>query len=57
MMTPMATSMVQPVAFLFINAVLRKGQEGGFLPLLALLLMIEVLGKEDKRAGRGIERM
>ena len=56
-MTPMATSMVQPVAFLFINAVLRKGQEGGFLPLLALLLMIEVLGKEDKRAGRGIERM
>ena len=53
MVAPMAASMVQPVAFFFINAVTRKRQEGGFLPLLALLLMMKVLGKEDKRAGRG----
>ena len=53
MMAPMAASLIAPMASLFmkpvasslINAISGKGQEGGFLPLLALPLMMKVLGK------------
>ena len=40
-----------------INAIIGKGQEGGFFPLLALPLMIQVLGKGVRRAGRGCGNM
>ena len=49
---PMASSLIQPVASSLINAILekgvvraRKGQESGFLPLLALPIIMKVLGK------------
>ena len=52
----MASSLKQSVASSSINAITRKkvmiavkGQEGGFLPLLALLLMKKVLGKGIRR--------
>ena len=38
----MVSSMMKPVAFSLINAITEKGQEGGFLPLLALVLMMKV---------------
>ena len=31
-----------------------KGQEGGIFPLLTLTLMMKVLGKGVKRAGKGV---
>ena len=34
-----------------------KSQESGFLPLLALILMIKVLEKENTREGRGYNNM
>ena len=42
-----------------IKAVMRaeKGQEDGFLSLLALPLMMKVLGKWVRRAGRGYSFM
>ena len=49
---PMASLWMQPVASSLINAISRKGQEVGFLPLLALALMMKVLGREVVRAGR-----
>ena len=53
LIAPMASSLIQPVASSLMNAITRKGQEGGFLPLLALPLMMRVLEKEVRRAGRG----
>ena len=62
MMAPiaaMASSLIQPLASSLINAAsekvvmrARKGQKGGFLPLLELLLMMKVLGKGVTRTGR-----
>ena len=53
----MASSLVQSVTSSLINAISGKGvirarkrQEVGFLPLLALPLMMKVLGKEVMRA-------
>ena len=47
----MASSLIQPVASLLINAITGKGQ-GGFVPLLAALsLTVIVLEKEVRRAG------
>ena len=40
------------MAFSLLNAITRKGQEDGFLPLLALPLTIKVLGREVRRARR-----
>ena len=40
-----------------IHAIIGKGQEGGFLPSLALPLMMKVLGKGARRAGRGWNNM
>ena len=48
----MASSLMQPVVFSLINYITGKGQEGGFLPLLALLLMTNVLGKGVGRTAR-----
>ena len=42
-------SLMQPVTSSLINAISGKGQEGGFLPLLKLPLMIKVLGKVVSR--------
>ena len=61
MMAPMAasliatmvSSLIQPIASSLINSLTAKGQECGFLPLFALPLMIKVLGKGVRRAGRG----
>ena len=51
-MGPMASSLIQPVASSLINAIAGKGQEYGFLPLLALSLMKKVLGNGVRRAGK-----
>ena len=55
-----AASLIAPTAFSLINAITErrviragKGQEGGILPLVALSLMMKVLGKEVRRAGKG----
>ena len=60
MMAPFAASLIAPVASLLINLITgkwptraRKGQEDGILQLLALPLMMKVLGKGVRRAGKG----
>ena len=53
LIAPMDPSLIQPTASSLINSITRKGQEDRFLPLLALLLMLKVLGKGVRRAGRG----
>ena len=52
LIAPMASSLIQPVASSLINFIsekgvmkAEKGLEGGFLPLVALSLMIKVLEK------------
>ena len=65
LIAPMASSLIKPVASSVINAISGKGimaaakrQEGGFLPLLALPLMIKAMsGKGVTRAGRGYNKM
>ena len=52
LIVPMASSLIQPVASSLINAIAGKGQEYGFLPLLALSLMKKVLGNGVRRAGK-----
>ena len=47
---PMVSSLIHPVASLLINNITREGQKGGFLPLLALLLTIKIIGKGVRRA-------
>ena len=49
----MASSLIKPIASSLINSITGKGQEGEFLPLLPLLLMMKVLEKGVKRAGTG----
>ena len=49
LIAPVFFSLMQPVTSSLINAISGKGQEGGFLPLLALPLMIKVLGKVVRR--------
>ena len=49
--------LIQLVASSLIHAIIGKGQEGGFLPLLELPLMMKVLGKGARRAGRGWNNM
>ena len=60
----MTSSLKQIVASSLINVLTGKrvtsagkGPEGGFLPLLALPLMMKVLGKGVTRAGRGYNKM
>ena len=53
LMAVIAYSLTQHVASSLINSITGKRQEGGFLPLLALPLMMKVLGKGVRRAGRG----
>ena len=50
LIAPMVSSLIQTVTSSFINVIsekiamtARKGQDGGFIPLLTLALMIEVL--------------
>ena len=64
LIAPTASSLIQPVASPLINAITGKvamragkGKEDGFLPSLALTLMMKVLGKGVTRAGRGYNRM
>ena len=45
LITLVASSLIQPVAFSLVKAISGKGQEGVFLPLLALPLMTKVWGK------------
>ena len=59
-MAPFAAPLIAPVASLLINLITgkwatraREGQEDGILPLLALPLMMKVLGKGARRAGKG----
>ena len=52
-MTHLTSSLIQTAAFSLINAIIGKGKECGFLPFLALLLMMKVQGKGVRRAGRG----
>ena len=56
----MVSSLIQPATSSFINVVTGKwvrragiGQEGGFVPLLALDLMMKVLGRGVRGTGRG----
>ena len=60
----MASSFIQPVASSLINDITGKGvrragkgQEGGYLPLLALPLMMKALGKGIRRAGKAYNNM
>ena len=64
MTAPMAASLKQPVASSLINAITGrwvrktgKGREGGILSLLGLHLMMRVLGKGVRRAGKGYDNM
>ena len=52
MMVPMVPSLIVSRAFLLSNATTGKGQEGGFLPLLALPLIMKVLEKRVRVAER-----
>ena len=61
MMTPIAASLIAPMASSLINAISGKevirvglGQVGGFFPLIALPLMMRVLGKRVTRLGKRI---
>ena len=63
MMAPMAASLIalmvcpliQSSVSSLINAITGKGNKSGFLPLLALPLMIKVMsGKVVRRAGKGV---
>ena len=71
MMAPMAASLIAPKASLLMQAVASllinpisgkgvtragKGEEGGIVPLLALPLVINVLGKGVIRTGKGMRR-
>ena len=49
----MTVSLIATMASSLINYITGKGQEGGFLTLLALPLMTKVLGEGVRRAGRG----
>ena len=60
----MASSLIQPVASSLTKAITEKGVmragkrlEGGFSQLLAFPLMMKVLGKGVRRAGRGNNKM
>ena len=53
MIAPMASSLIQPISSSLINHITGKGQEGGFLPLLPLPLMMKVLGTGVRRTERG----
>ena len=57
LIAPVASSLTQLVTSLLINAITGKRLEDGFLPLLTLLLIMKVLGKEVTRAGRGYKNM
>ena len=61
LITPMAFSLIQPMASSLINAISGKGvmrprkwQKGGFLPLILLPLMINVLGKRSHKSMKRI---
>ena len=57
LITPTDPSLIQFVSSSLINAITGKGKEGGFLPLLALLLMMKVLGKGVRKVGKGYNNM
>ena len=64
LLAPMDFSLIQSAASSLINAIsgkgimrAGKGQECGFLPLLALSLTMKVLGKGVTRAGRRYNNM
>ena len=59
LIAPMTSSLIQPLAFSLTNAISRKwvmrtvkGQEGRFLPSLALSLIIKFLERGVAGAGR-----
>ena len=57
MMAPTSTSFIATMSSSSIppatsSLIIGKGQEGRFFPLFALPLMVKVLGKGAKRAGR-----
>ena len=54
LIAPMASSLIQPVTSSLINAIPGKEQEGRILLLVASPLMMKVLRKGERRAGRGI---
>ena len=53
LIAPMGSSLIQPITSLLISCITGKGQEDGFLQLLALPLMMKVLAEGIRRAGRG----
>ena len=53
LIAPMPSSLIQPIASSLINSINRKGQEGEFLSLLELPLMMKSIGKRSRRAERG----
>ena len=53
LITPIASSLIQPIASSLIKSVSGKLQEVGFLPLLSQPLILKILGKGVRRAGRG----
>ena len=53
LIAPMASSLIHPIAYSLINYITGERRKGRFLLLLALPLMMKVLGKGVRRAGRG----
>ena len=53
LIAPMVSSLIQPIVSSLIDSITGKGQEYGFLPLLAPILMMKVLGEGVRGAGIG----
>ena len=54
LIAPTASSFIKPMASSLVNAITRNRQEGEFLPLLALRLMVKVLEKESEEQQKDI---
>ena len=57
LLAPIASSLIQLLASSLINAITEKGQEGKFLVLLALSLMMKFMGKGVGKTGRECNNM
>ena len=53
LIAPMTSSLIQPTASLLINCITERGHKDEFFSLLTPPLMMKVLGKIVRRAGRG----
>ena len=54
LIVPVDSSLIKPVVTSFVDATSGKGQEGGFLPLLGLPLMMKFVKKRSHKNRRWI---